>query len=736
MNGSKKNSNKFLNWIASNKNTTFLVVLFLILLNLVCTNAYFRIDLTKTKSYSLSESSKTLVSTLEQPLAVKVFFTDNLPSPYNTTEQYLKDILLEYKNNSNDKFSYTFFDMSDSENKSMAAEYNLRQVQVQQVTDTEVGVKQAYMGLVLVYADRIETVDGLTESSGMEYKLTSAMSKMISSTSSLAGLSGSVKMTLYITPELSDFNIANFDKVDSAVVDAIASVNAQNNNRITFNRVVPSEDEISELVDKYGLPGVNWNNKDGTTGTGTIGLVLEYKDAFRIVPVTLVRSLFGYAVSGLDDLSTSISDSLDSLVSKQVDVAYLTGNGELSLADKQNGAANLRSISKDWYNFIGVDLETDSIPTGVKTLIINGPSQELSDVELYKIDQFVMKGGNLLVMADPFIEVQNQQYAAYGMPPTYEPNPSNISKLLSTYGVDISSSYIMDEECYTQTDNQYGKLNYYFVPLVKQQTINQDSVITANIPYIVLFNTASVTPNFTDEDANGRMAQVLLSSSDNAWNLSKNIVLSPMAIQPPAKTSLKKESLSVLLNGKFTSAFDSIPEGYTEGEVSESKENSVHSSSTVLNANTRLSSGVQKSTIIVCGSSKITTSSVIDENGTSATATFLRNAIDYLNGNADLCSMRTKGIASSTFTIENPVGASLSKLFNQYGLPLLIVIFGFIMWRLRIARRKKIQLRYYPEGMSERLGEKPLKIKIEKTQKATKKSKKDKNDSTEEDTNE
>ncbi|HZK19796.1 MAG TPA: Gldg family protein [Treponemataceae bacterium] len=685
---------KFTTWLKSNKNNTILVIIFLVLLNLVCANTFFRLDLTHAKSYSLSESSKTLVSTLEQPLSVKVFFTANLPAPYNATQQYLKDLLVEYKGNANGNFDYDFYNMDHPENQSVAAEYNLRQVQIQQVTDTEVGLKQAYMGLVLMYADRIEAVDGLTSSEGMEYKLTTAMSKMIADTSALAGLSSNVSMTLYITPKIAEFGVSGFDTVDTAVVDALSAVNSVSGNRITFTRVVPAEEEIDSIVGTYGLPTVNWSNEDGSTGTGTLGVVLEYEEAFRIVPLSITRGLFGYGVTGLDNLETSIGETLHALVSKQVDVAYLTGVGEKGLADTQSGAYNFKSICSDWYNVIGVDLSEDEIPTGVKALIINGPTIEMSEDVLYKIDQFVMKGGNLLVFADPFIEEQDPQYAMYGAPPSYEPNESNISRLLEKYGVSVSQSYILDEQCHTQNDRQYGSLNFYYIPWVQQKTMNQDSVITANIPYTLLLQTAAVTPNF--KNTSERSAEILLSSSHNAWHLNENIELHPMKIFKPAQTNMNQESLAVLLRGRFSSAFDAVPVGADEYDENTSS----------INAQSRLASSVQPSEIIVCGSSLITTSALIDENGQSATAIFLRNAVDYLNGNADLCSMRTKGIASSTFVVDNPTKASLAKLLNQYGLPFLVVLIGFVIWRIRELRRRKIQAGYYPDAMKDRLGEK------------------------------
>ena len=60
-----------------------------ILINIVGVTLFFRIDLTKDNKYSLSKASQEVVSTLSDPLTIKVFFTKNLPAPHNNTERYL-----------------------------------------------------------------------------------------------------------------------------------------------------------------------------------------------------------------------------------------------------------------------------------------------------------------------------------------------------------------------------------------------------------------------------------------------------------------------------------------------------------------------------------------------------------------------------------------------------------------------------------------------------------------------
>ena len=89
-----KKENKFISWIKNPSADIWLFIVAVVLLNLVASRAFFRIDLTESKSYSLSSSSKEVVKSLEEPLNVKVFFSANLPSPYSNVDQYVKDILM------------------------------------------------------------------------------------------------------------------------------------------------------------------------------------------------------------------------------------------------------------------------------------------------------------------------------------------------------------------------------------------------------------------------------------------------------------------------------------------------------------------------------------------------------------------------------------------------------------------------------------------------------------------
>lgn len=140
---------KIIDWLKSPKSDFVLFIALLVLANIAFHNVHLRFDITKQHSYSLSQASKRTVKTLTEPLTVNVFFSDNLPTTYTKVYQYIKDILVEYKGAANKNFNINFFDMNKPENAKIASGYGLRQYQVQEVKNNEVGVKQVWMGIAI-----------------------------------------------------------------------------------------------------------------------------------------------------------------------------------------------------------------------------------------------------------------------------------------------------------------------------------------------------------------------------------------------------------------------------------------------------------------------------------------------------------------------------------------------------------------------------------------------------------
>ena len=678
---------KILKWLKGPKSDFILFVIFLVLLNLVGYRAFVRFDLTAPKSYSLSKASKTVVKNLETPLSVRVFFSDGLPSTYSNVYQYVKDILVEYKGAANKNFSVSYMDMSKAENEELARDLGIQQVQIQEIKNNEVGLKQVYMGLAIAYGDDIEIMNPVQTSDGFELEFTTRVSKMISMADALSGLAKNEKLslTLYLSDDLKKLGISGTEEADQIIRDAYNVVNRQNFDRIDYKVVSPDAAEADALAAKYGLQTISYSDR-GLQKKAVIGLVLEYGEKFYALPLEIQRSLFGYVVGGLEDVETSLNDGLHNLFSNAKALGYITGHGEVDHTSADY-AANFEKLISNNYELKDIDLNSADIPAGMNAIIINGPKQDFTEEELYKIDQFLLRGGNVMIFIDGTVDDGKNQMYGLGH---FITNNNNLDRLLAKYGIEHKKNMVMDKNCITSQNAQYGELHYWWVPTLHKKQLAKKHVITNNLGYVYLLQSSSLDPADALENKNLKVTE-LAKSSEEAWALEDDITLHPLYLEPPADASqLTQYDLALLLEGKFDSAFDEAPEGITKAAEGQNDENALVTSNFV-------KASVMPGKLFVAGSSEITTRQVIDENGSSPVSMFLMNVVDYMNGNEELCTMRTKSLSVNNLTIKSKAGVNIWKYLNSFGLAVIVVICGLIVLRLRSARRRSINKKYNPD---------------------------------------
>lgn len=680
---------KILQWLKSPKSDFILFIIFLVLINLAGHKAFVRFDLTAPKSYSLSKASKTVVKNLESPLSVRVFFSDNLPSTYTNVSQYVKDILTEYKGAANKNFSVSYMDMSKPENETLARDLGIQQVQIQEIKNNEVGLKQVYMGVAVTYGDSIEILNPVQTSDGFEFNLTTKISKMISMADTLAGLAkdDKVTLTLYLSDVLMALGISGAEEAEVIVREAFNSVNKKNLGRLEFNVVNPKSTDPADadaLSMKYGIQTIAYMDS-GVQKKGVLGLVLEHGDESYALPLEVQRSFFGFAIAGLDDLENTISEGLQSLFSNTKSIGYITGHGEVSL-EAEDQAANFEKLLSGMYQLENIDLNSENIPAGMNTIIINGPKIDFTEEELYKVDQFLLRGGDVILLLDGVVDDGSNQSYGIGR---YVPNESNLERLLTKYGIERSKNMVMDKNCITDYNAQFGQLDYWWVPTLHKKQLAKKNVITNNLGYVYMLQCGSLDPSAAKENKNLKVTEIA-KSSDEAWALETGITLHPLYLDPPSDpSSFGQYTLAVLLEGKFDSAFDEAPA--SENTAEESGDDNA------LVTSKYIKSSVMPGKLFVAGTSAITTRQVIDEEGTSPVSIFLMNVIDYMSGNEEFCTMRTKSLSVNNLTIKSKAGANFWKLFNSFGIALFVVLAGLFVWRLRSARRRAINKKYNPD---------------------------------------
>ena len=138
-----------------------------------------RLDLTEGQVHTLSPATADLVSNLDDLLTVRVFASDNLPTQDTLLYQEVRDFLESYERagRGNVQVSYQSPDSDDE----IAAEAQRLGVTLAPFTDfreNELTYKQGYLGIVLFYVDRVETIPVVRDASSLEYRIASLTNRM------------------------------------------------------------------------------------------------------------------------------------------------------------------------------------------------------------------------------------------------------------------------------------------------------------------------------------------------------------------------------------------------------------------------------------------------------------------------------------------------------------------------------------------------------------------------------
>jgi len=167
-----KNKNSFILYIGG-------LLIGLILLNLISRDRFHRFDLTDNKKFSLSSSSESIVSKLDDRLTIKVYFSDDLPSELGNTRRFLQDILEEYQALSNNISFFFHAPESDTELEEQARKDGIQPVQMQALENDQMVVKKVYLGMVLLFENKKEIIPLIQSTAGLEYMISTKIKSLI-----------------------------------------------------------------------------------------------------------------------------------------------------------------------------------------------------------------------------------------------------------------------------------------------------------------------------------------------------------------------------------------------------------------------------------------------------------------------------------------------------------------------------------------------------------------------------
>jgi ABC-type uncharacterized transport system involved in gliding motility auxiliary subunit len=232
---------------------------------------------------------------------------------------------------------------------------------------------------------------------------------------------------------------------------------------------------------------------------------------------------------------------------------------------RDEGWTAFKDLKKD-YTVREIKTDAEEIDADVKALVVVHP-KDLSDKTLFAIDQFVLRGGRLIVCVDPFsisdmqANQQNQMMMQMGGGGA---GPSSLGKLFTAWGVTFDTSKVVaDMGCATKLNAGNGSVesNPAFLSL-EAANLSKSDLLTAQLSQVMLPFAGAFSANTPKEIT---FTPLVTTSSDNACLIDQmNAQFGMSAMRAQLKPDGAQRVLAARLQGTFKTAF---PKGIEGGET-------------------------------------------------------------------------------------------------------------------------------------------------------------------------
>jgi ABC-2 type transport system permease protein len=394
----------------------------------------------------------------------------------------------------------------------------------------------------------------------------------------------SLPQTVTVTVYLQGDNFpGGMKRLQTSVKDMLADLQAYSHSKLQFEFTDPlkglSNDQQKQAYEELAATGIEAQNLSVKTDDGVSQKIIfpfalvVFGD--KSIPVKLLQSQSNMNLSPDEILNNSIQNleyAFTSAIKKITSggkqrIGFTEGHNELN--DLQLNDA-MRSLS-DGYLVGRINLSSipfDSLAK-VSMLVIAKPDKAFNELEKFKLDQYIMRGGRVLWAIDQ-VSAELDSLRGHGGEQLAFNKQLNLDDQLFRYGVRINYDLIADMNCSpipVTTGNAGGQAqiqmlpwlyNPVYLPLSKHPIVkNLDGITSQFASTIDLLNTKNIEKT------------ILLTSSPYNKKMSTPHMLSLQALEDepkPKDFQSAPKITGVLLEGNFVSDFRNrpLPEGLNE----------------------------------------------------------------------------------------------------------------------------------------------------------------------------
>ena len=665
--------------------------------------ARLRVDLTADRAYSLSPATVSLLQGLPEPLAIRAYLSERTHPLLAPLAPQIGDLLEEYRIAGRGTVTAEVIDPGgdpEAEEEAVQA-YNIRPTPFQVEDRYEQGIVNSYFDVMVSYGDQYEVLgfgdliridrgrDGITEVRlrNFEYDLTRAIKKASSGFRSVdslfAALRDPVELALYVTPGTLP---ADLDDPRSVVSEAAAALAERSGGALVFREIDPGPEGAEgrrELAERYGLQPIAVSLF--STETYYFDLILESAgQAFIVRPE--------------DEYSAASVTAAVEAALKRVAPGFLrtvgvrlppAGPTQDPFGRPQQPFASWQLLQQqlsDDYAVQRVDLSRGEVPAQVDALLVVAP-QALRDRERFAVDQYLMRGGALLVAAGSYRAAAD----ALGEGISLNRAGEGIAALLDAYGVSVAPRVVMDprNESFPTTVRsgsvlQIRPIDYPYFVDVRRDGMSRTHPITSSLEAVTL-NWAS--PLAVDGAlAAGRQVEVLLHSTAEAWTTGEPAAQPDFGRYPDAGFAQGDDRqewpLAVAVTGRFRSAFAESgppPADGTDGDAAGRR--------------STIEASPEDTRLVVFGSGEFLNDTIMSLSASLHGERYLnslqalQNAVDWAVEDLALLGIRSEGAVTRLLLPIDDSARRAWELINYVVVALLLGAVGAVWWMRRRGER-------------------------------------------------
>lgn len=669
-----------------------------------------RVDITSGNIYSISNTTRNYLTRLNEPLLIRGYFSAKTHPLLAPLVPRLRDLLQEYAVAGQGRVRVEFVDPVDEPEieEELGQKYGIQPVPFQFSSKYQSAVVNSYFDILVEYGDQFETIgyrdlievkskgvnDISVELRNPEYDITRTIKKVLYAYQGSGDLFENISHPVTFKGYFSSDNHLprQLTAAKNTLDGMLKEISAQSEGKFRIELKDPDADGgalAKELTAKYGLQPMSANlfSQDRFW----FYMLLEGNDRLVQVPLS-------------DDLSqTSLKRSIEAGL-KRFSTGFLKTIALQSPQAQSMGRfageksfAWLKEALDEEHAVVSTDLKDGRVPDEADLLFLVSP-EKLNQKQLFAMDQFLMRGGTVILATAPFMASLDGQLSMTKI-------DSGLTQWLAHYGIKLKEELVLDprnaafpipmnRQVAGFTVQETRLVPYPFFVDIRADAMDQQSGITASLNQVTL-NWASPIDVDTDMNQNRKVIR-LLQSSDQAWTTDT------LNIQPDfqthgqlgfaAKEERGRRLLAVAVEGRFQSYFKD--KAFSLIAAEKKKDRSEAASADTADDDTKekqkepqlvidrkIDRSTESARIILFASNNFLSDGILQLASSAMGTQYLnpldlaKNAVDWSLEDRDLLTIRGRTHFSRTLYPLNRTGQLFFEYFNYAlaGLGLLVI---------------------------------------------------------------